>query len=72
MIITVKKKKNNFNFQKNILSLAIIARLRMFFWTVTMVSLARFWLVKMLKTNKTLTGIHEAAERDHLICILRI
>ena len=35
-----------------------------------MVSLARFKMVKTLKTNKTLIGIHEAAERDHLICIL--
>ena len=50
--------------------ITVIARLKIFFWTVSMVSLAHFRPVKMLKTNKTLIGIHEAAERDHLICIL--
>ena len=31
--------------------------------------MARF---KMLKTSKPLIGIHKAAERDRLICFLRI
>lgn len=50
--------------------IAAIATLKIIFWTVSMISLARFRPVQMLKTNKTLIGIHKAAERDHLICIL--
>ena len=47
------------------------------FWTVGRSSnfssvMARFWPVKMLRTSKSLVGIHKAANRDLLISILRI
>ena len=34
--------------------------------------MVHFWPVKMLQTSKPLIGIHKVAERDGLICILRI